>query len=145
MPTTDPIDRIIRQIRDLDLESKRIINKRIELVHKLETAVEVVAAIEREEPLDKIIFRFGERIEILNKVTASRYSGVVSEDKRGTVIKQKKTDHGDIKVFFRTDSGVNTHRFARNIRRLTPDNPYEIARRAQSKQSNIADQNTKQE
>ena len=145
MPTTDPIDNIIRQIRDLDLESKRIINKRIELVHKLETAVEVVAAIEREEPLDKIIFRFGERIEILNKVTASRYSGVVSEDKRGTVIKQKKTDHGDIKVFFRTDSGVNTHRFARNIRRLTPDNPYEITRRTQSKQAELANQSTKQE
>ena len=57
----DPIDNIIKQIRELDLESKRIINKRIQLVvHKLETAIEVVAAVERNDTLNTILFRHGE-------------------------------------------------------------------------------------
>ena len=138
----DPIDNIIKQIRELDLESKRLINKRIQLVHKLETAVEVVAAVERNEALDTILFRHGERIEITNKVTASHYTGIVSADKRGTVTKQQKTDKGQVKVFFRTDSGVFTHRLSKNVRRVHKDCAYEVSRRLRNKQ---ADQSTKQE
>ena len=135
---------IIKEIRKLDIESKSLLKKRVNLVHKLETALEVTAAVERELSLDTILYRHGERIEITNKVTPGTYGGRVEiQDTRGTVLIQKKTDRGQTKVFFRTDRGINTHRLVKNIRRVDPEHKYEVQRskaiQARSKQAKSND------
>ncbi len=122
---------ILKQIRNLDIAAKNLNSRRVTLVHKLETALEVAAVAERNQLVDSCYYRHGDRIEITNKVTPGIYGGEAGlPDRYGTVTIQKKTDRGQVKVFFRTDRGINTHRLAKNIRRADPDSPYELQRKA---------------
>ncbi len=131
MPSDDPVKDIIQQIRQLDIESKKLHSKRVELVHKLEETIEIERAVERNQSLDTVIFRHGERIAITNRV--SKPFPEIS-DRRGTVLKQKRTDKGEVKVFFRTDNGLFTHRLAKNVCRVDSNCPYEVRRRAAQEQ-----------
>ncbi len=131
---------IIKEIRNLDIAAKSLNSRRVTLVHKLETALEVAAAAERNQLVDNGLYRYRERIVITNKVTPGVYGGEAGlPDRYGTVTAQKKTDRGQVKVFFRTDRGVNTHRLVKNIRRADPDSPYELQRKAdiQSKAAKV--------
>ena len=129
--TQDPTLRaIIKQIRELDIQAKRLHTKRVELVHSLETAIDVYDVVDRGESADTIFFRHGERIAINNRVTTA---GSLF-DRRATVLRQKKTDNGQVKVFFRTDSGLFTHRLAKNIVRVNKNCHYEVKRRKQQKE-----------
>jgi hypothetical protein len=126
----DDLKEILKQIRKLDLEAKSINNKRVQLIHRLESVLEVDAITALRLPLEEIYYRRGERIEITNKVTSGVYGSKPGiQDARGTVTIQKKTDRGQVKVFFETDRGVNTHRLSKNIRRVDPKDRYEVQRR----------------
>ena len=130
--TQDPTLRaIIKQIRELDIQAKRLHTKRVELVHSLETAIDVYDVVDRGESTDRILFRHGERVEINNRVTSK--SGSLF-DRRATVLIQKKTDNGQVEVFFRTDSGLFTHCLAKNILRVNKNCDYEVKRRKQQKE-----------
>ncbi len=131
MPSEDPVKDIIQQIRELDIESKKLHSKRVDLVHKLETAIDIERRVERNQSIDTVLFRHGERIAITNRVSQP-FPEI--GDRRGTVLKQKKTDRGEVKVFFRTDNGLFTHRLAKNVSRIDSDCPYEVKRRAAQEQ-----------
>ena len=133
--SNDPIKDIIQQIRQLDIESKKLNSRRVALVHELETTIDISNRVERNQSTDTVLFRHGERISIINKVTPARGREVTIEDKRGTVTKQKKTDKGQVKVYFRTDNGIYTHRLAKNICRVSKDCPYEVNRRAEQERA----------
>ena len=133
--TNDPIKDIIQQIRQLDIESKKLNSKRIALIHKLETTIEITDRVERNQSIDTVLFRHGERIEIINRVTPARGREVTIEDKRGTVANQKKTDKGQVKVHFRTDNGIYTHRLAKNICRVNKECRYELNRIAEQERA----------
>ena len=126
MPSDDPVKDIIQQIRELDIESKKLHSKRVDLVHKLETAIDIAAAVENNQSIDTVIFRHGERIAITNRISKP-FPDIT--DRRATVLKQKKTDKGEVKVFFRTDNGLFTHRLAKNVCRVDSDCHYEVRRR----------------
>ena len=86
--TQDPTLRaIIKQIRELDIQAKRLHTKRVELVHSLETAIDVYDVVDRGESTDRILFRRGERVEINNQVTSK--SGSLF-DRRATVLDKRK-------------------------------------------------------
>ena len=83
--TQDPTLRaIIKQIRELDIQAKRLHTKRVELVHSLETAIDVYDVVDRGESTDRILFRHG---EINNRVTSK--SGSLF-DRRATVLDKRK-------------------------------------------------------
>ena len=131
----DPIKNIIQQIRQLDIQSKDLNTRRVALVHELETTIDISNRVERNQSTDTVLFRHGERISITNRVTPARGTVVTIEDRRGTVTKQKKTDKGKVKVYFRTDNGVHTHRLENNVCRVSKKCTYEIQVRAEQERA----------
>ena len=126
---SDPIKDIIQQIRNLDIQAKQLHDRRVDLVHKLETAIDVPEAIKSDRSSATVLFRRGDRIVITNRINPATVKGELTEkDRRGTVLRQETSDSGQVKVYFCTDSDIRTHRLAKNIQRVSSNCTYEVAR-----------------